>query len=120
MKYTKWLLLLVLLASLVLGLAACGGDTEPTSPPAVEPTVASQAEPTDEPTLEPTQAPEPTTAPTDTPLPEPTDTPLPEPTDTPEVEVEEEEEEFDPIILVLHSRFEQLQVNDARDHDGDR
>ena len=86
MKHAKWLLLLVLLASLVLGLAACGGDTEtePTSPPAAEPTEVSQAEPADEPTLEPTQAPEPTTP--------PADTPLPEPTDAPEVE---EEEEFD-------------------------
>ena len=33
MKKMKWLLLIVLLASLALGLAACGGDTEPTSPP---------------------------------------------------------------------------------------
>jgi len=84
MKHAKWLLLLILLASLVLGLAACGGDTEtePTSPPAEKPTEVSQEEPTDEPTIEPTQAPEPTTP--------PTDTPLPEPTDTPEVE-----EEFD-------------------------
>lgn len=84
MKQMKWLLLLVLLASLALGLAACGGSTEPTSPPAEEPTQASAAQPTDEPAEEPTQAPEPTA--------EPTDTPLPEPTDTPEVA---EEEEFD-------------------------
>ena len=88
MKHAKWLLLLVLLASLALGLAACGGDTEPTSPPAEQPTEVSEAEakPTDEPTLEPTQAPEPTTPPTDTPLPEPTEAPP---------EVEEEEDEFD-------------------------
>ena len=97
MKHAKWLLLLVLLASLVLGLAACGGDkeTEPTSPPAEKPTEVSQteptAEPTAEPTMEPTQAPEPTTP--------PTDTPLPEPTDTPEVEEEEEEEELDASSL---------------------
>ena len=88
MKHAKWLLLLVLLASLILGLAACGGDTEtePTSPPATEPTEVSQAEPADEPTLEPTQAPEPTTP--------PADTPLPEPTDAPEVEEEEQTIEF--------------------------
>ena len=91
MKHAKWLLLLVLMASLVLGLAACGGDkeTEPTSPPAEKPTEVSQVEPTDEPTLEPTRAPEPTAPPTDTPPPEPTDTP----------EVEEEEEELDPSAL---------------------
>ena len=91
MKHAKWLLLLVLMASLVLGLAACGGDkeTEPTSPPAEKPTEVSQVEPTDEPTLEPTKAPEPTAPPTDTPPPEPTDTP----------EVEEEEEELDPSAL---------------------
>ena len=85
MKHAKWLLLLVLLASLALGLAACGGDTEPTSPPAEQPTEVSEVQPTDEPASEPTQAPEPTTPPTDTPLPEPADTP----------ETEEEEEEFD-------------------------
>jgi hypothetical protein len=91
MKHAKWLLLLVLLASLALGLAACGGDTEPTSPPAEQPTEVSEAEvpPTDEPALEPTQAPEPTTPPADTPLPEPTDAPV----------AEEEEEEFDPSSL---------------------
>ena len=91
MKHAKWLLLVVLLASLMLGLAACGGDkeTEPTSPPAEKPTEVSQAEPTDEPALEPTQAPEPTAPPTDTPLPEPAETP----------EVEEEEEELDTSAL---------------------
>lgn len=74
MKQMKWLLLIVLLASLALGLAACGGDTEPTSPPAEEPTQASSVQPTDEPAQEPTAAPEPTTAPADTALPEPTET----------------------------------------------
>jgi hypothetical protein len=90
MKHAKWLLLVVLLASLVLGLAACGGDkeSEPTSPPAEKSTEISLEEPTDEPTLEPT--PEPTDAPTDTPPPEPTET----------AEVEEEEEEvLDPSSL---------------------
>lgn len=79
MKHMKWVLLLVLLASLTLGLAACGGDTEtePTSPPAEKPT--------EKPTMEATEAPEPTAQPTDTSLPEPTAIP----------EVEEEEEEFD-------------------------
>jgi len=78
MKHAKWLLLLVLLASLALGLAACGGSTEPTSPPAVEATQGSEgaeAQPTEEAALEPTPTPEPTEAPTDTPLPEPTETP---------------------------------------------
>ncbi|MGD9406277.1 MAG: hypothetical protein PVH95_14115 [Anaerolineae bacterium] len=78
MKHAKWLLLLVLLASLALSLAACGGSTEPTSPPAVEATQGSEgteAQPTEEAALEPTPTPEPTEAPTDTPLPEPTDTP---------------------------------------------
>ena len=77
MKHMKWLLLLVLLASLALGLAACGGDTkaEPTSPPEEKATEVSQAEPTEAPTLEPTEAPEPTSPPADTPLPEPTDAP---------------------------------------------
>jgi len=73
MKHAKWLLLLVLLASLALGLAACGGSTEPTSPPAVEATQVSEgaeAQPTEEPTLEPTPTPEPTEAPTDTAEPE--------------------------------------------------
>ncbi len=93
MKYAKWLLLVILLASLVLGLAACGGDkeTEPESPPAEKPTEVSQAEPTAEPTMEPTKAPEPTTP--------PTDTPLPEPSDTPEAEEEEVEAELDTSSL---------------------
>jgi hypothetical protein len=93
MKHAKWLLLIVLLAGLVLGLAACGGDneTEPESPPAEKPTEVSQAEPTAEPTMEPTKAPEPTTP--------PTDTPLPEPSDTPEAEEEEVEEELDTSSL---------------------
>jgi hypothetical protein len=75
MKHAKWLLPLVLLAALMLVLAACGGSTEPTSPPAAEPTTVSEAKPTDAPASEPTQAPEPTTPPTDTPLPEPTEPP---------------------------------------------
>ena len=93
MKHAKWLLLIVLLASLVLGLAACGGDkeTEPESPSAEKPTEVSQAEPTAEPTMEPTKAPEPTTP--------PTDTPLPEPSDTPESEEEEVEEALDTSSL---------------------
>jgi len=59
MKHVKWLLLLILLASLALGLAACGGDKEPTSPPAAESTQVSEVEPTEPPSSEePTQAPE--------------------------------------------------------------
>ncbi len=73
MKHAKWLLLLVLLASLALGLAACGGSEEPTSPPAVEATQVSESGEAQA-TEESAEAPEPTAAPTDTPLPEPTDT----------------------------------------------
>lgn len=81
MKHAKWLLILLLLASLALGLAACGGE-EPTSPPAVESTQVSEAKPTEQPVSEePTQAPEPA---------EPSDTPLPEPTVAEETEVEEQ------------------------------
>ena len=111
MKHTKRLMLLVLLASLLLGLAACGGDTEaePTSPPAENATEVSQAEPTDAPTLEPTEAPEPTSP--------PTDTPLPEPTDTPEVE-----EEFDLSSLSstadLSSYKSTMQVTMTLDNNG--
>ncbi len=80
MKQLKWLLLFILLASLALGLAACGGDEEPTSPPAVESTQVSDETPTEQPSSgEPTQAPD--TA---------------EPTETAEVvEEEQEEEPFD-------------------------
>ncbi len=80
MKQLKWLLLFILLASLALGLAACGGDEEPTSPPVVESTQVSDETPTEQPSSgEPTQAPD--TA---------------EPTETAEVvEEEQEEEPFD-------------------------
>jgi len=74
MKNLKWILLAFVLASLVLGLAACGKEAAP----AAEPTKVSQAA-TDVPAPEPTNTPVP---PTDTP--EPTDTPVP-PTDTPQV-----------------------------------
>ena len=77
MRQMKWLLLLILLVSLVLSLASCGGGEEPTSPPEVEATEVSEGAEA-QPTEEPTEAPEPT------PTTEPTDTPLPEPTDTPE------------------------------------
>ena len=84
MKHTKRLLLIVIILSLALLFAACGGgeaeqavDTggEKT---AVEATSTPMAEPTDTPVPEPT----------DTPVPQPTDTPEPEPTDTPEPEQE--------------------------------
>ncbi len=68
MKQAKWLLLLILLVSLALGLVACGGDEEPTSPPAVESTQVSEVESTEPPSseestqatesVEPTEAPE--------------------------------------------------------------
>ena len=116
MKHAKWLLLVVLLASLALSLAACGGDaeTEPTSPPAEKPTEVSQAELTEEPTMEPTQAPEPTAPPTE---------PPPEPTDTPEVEEEEEvEEELDTSSLSsasdLSSYRSTMHVTMTTDMDG--
>ena len=111
MKHMKWLLLLVLLASLALGLAACGGDTkaEPTSPPEEKATEVSQAEPTEAPTLEPTEAPEPTSP--------PADTPLPEPTDAPEVE-----EEFELSALAstadLSSYKSTMQVTMTLDNNG--
>lgn len=73
MKHVKWLLLLVLLASLALGLAACGGDKEPTSPPAAEATQISETEPTEQAQAEaPTPAPE-SAEPTDATVPEPTE-----------------------------------------------
>jgi hypothetical protein len=83
MKNLKWILLAFLLASLVLGLAACGEEAAPTAVPAE----VSQAA-TDTPVPEPTNT---TAPPTDTP--EPTDTPVP-PTDTPEP-TEEPAEDLD-------------------------
>ena len=109
MRHMKWLLLLILLASLALGLASCGGSEEPTSPPEVEATEVSEGAEA-EPTEEPTEAPEPTDA--------PTDTPLPEPTDTPEVV----EEEFDLSSLSsttdLSSYRSLMQITTVADVDG--
>jgi hypothetical protein len=70
MKNLKWIVLAILLASLVLGLAACGEEAAPTAVP----TQVGQAA-------------------TDTIAPEPTDTPVP-PTDTPEP-TEEPAEDLD-------------------------
>jgi len=83
MKNTRWILILILLASLTLGLVACGGEPETAEPAATE---AAQVEPTET---------EPATA---TPLP-PTETPeptdVPEPTATTETQPETPAEELD-------------------------
>jgi hypothetical protein len=81
MKNLKWIVLVILLTSLVLGLAACGEKAAPTAVP----TEVSRAA-TDTPVPEPTDTPVP---PTDTP--EPTDTPVPS-TDTPEPTAEPAED----------------------------
>ena len=72
-KKIAWLLLM---SSLVLGLAACGNQSAPdlvdTPAPTIEATVEPTAESTEAPTPEPTQepTPEPTEAPTEAPAPE--------------------------------------------------
>ncbi len=73
MKHRSWIVILVLLASLAWGLAACGGGAEETTPPEAQPTQASAAAATEVPTVEPTHTPVPTLAPTDTAEPEPTE-----------------------------------------------
>jgi hypothetical protein len=97
MSKAKRILLVVLLVSFVLGLAACGGAEEPAQVQA-EPTQAAQAEPTEEPQAQPTQAAQ--AQPTEEPQAEPTDTqapatatPTPEavPTEEPEPELVDEE-----------------------------
>jgi hypothetical protein len=80
MKNWKWMLVLGLLVSLVLSLAACGGDSGDRAP-AEEATTVAQAEATAT-EVPPTDTP----VPTDTPA--PTDTPVP--TDTPEPVQEQE------------------------------
>lgn len=109
MKHAKWLLILILLASLALGLAACGDKEEPTSPPAAESTQVSEAEPTAQTSEEPTKAPEPAS---------PTDTPQAEPTAEPEVV----EEEFDASSLSsaaeLSSYRSTMRITTMTDKDG--
>ena len=64
MNKPRWILILILLASLTLGLVACGGEPEPTAVPEAaeaEPATATPLPPTDTPV--PTDIPEPTTAP---------------------------------------------------------
>jgi hypothetical protein len=64
MKKPRWILILILLASLTLGLVACGGEPEPTAVPEAgeaEPATDTPLPPTDTPV--PTDIPEPTTAP---------------------------------------------------------
>lgn len=108
MKQAKWLLLLILLASLALGLAACGGDKEPTSPPVVESTKVSEETPIEQPSSE-----EPTPAPEST-----------EPTEASEVEEEEqiEEEQFDLSSLSsttdLTSYRSAMRITTVVDKDG--
>lgn len=59
MTYKK-LLALILALTMVLGLAACGDDPEPTTVPTTQPTTAPTTEPTTEPTTVPTTEPLPT------------------------------------------------------------
>lgn len=63
----KKFLSLLLALMMVLSLAACGGNTEPTEEPTDAPTAAPTTEPTEAPTTEPTDAPteEPTEEPTE-------------------------------------------------------
>lgn len=74
MKNPRWIAILILLASLTLGLVACGGEAEPTAAPVAEAATATPLPPTDAP------APTDTTPPTDTPP--PVDTPTSEPDET--------------------------------------
>jgi len=78
MKNPRWILILILLASLTLGLVACGGEPETSEPAEVQATETEAATATPVP-------------PTDTPMP----TDAPEPTIAPESEPEGEEGELD-------------------------
>ena len=69
----RWMAVLTATVAILLLIAACGSDPEPTATSAPEPTAV----------LEPTVMPEPTPEPEPTPAPEPTVTPGPEPTNTP-------------------------------------
>ena len=89
----RWAAILVSTLALMLLLAACGSDPEPTAAPADQPTTAATdpttaPDPTAMPAPEPTSAPEPTAAPTPDPTampaPEPTAAPTPEPTAAPQ------------------------------------
>jgi len=89
----RWMNLLLVVAVLTIGMAACGPEAAPTEPPTAAPTV--EPSPTAEPTeAEPTATAEPTEPdPTATPEPSPTataepDTPTPEPTVEPTSTVE--------------------------------
>ena len=88
MKPVRFLLLLV---CFLLGLAACGGEVEPTATAVPSSTPTATFTPTLTPTPIPTETPSPT--PTETPVPtdtpEPTDTPTPTPTSAPEVVLQE-------------------------------
>jgi len=93
MKNTKWILVLILLASLTLGLVACGGEPDTAEPAATE---AAQ---------EPA---------TDTPVP-PTETPVPtdtvEPTAEPETQPEAAAEELDLAELESASDLSSYRAN---------
>lgn len=58
MRNSRTILTLILLASLALGLAACGGESEPADGPQAEPATATPLPPTE--TLSPTSTPAPT------------------------------------------------------------
>ncbi|MBN1657476.1 MAG: hypothetical protein JXA93_03695 [Anaerolineae bacterium] len=107
---TRLALVSLLLIAIVLGLAACGDETEPTTvaqattAPA-EPAEADTAQP--EPTEPPTQAPTEPVAPTDTI--EPTDTPVP-PTETPEPTPTPEPVVDDSACITCHTSQETLEA----------
>ena len=84
------LLMIIMILSLALFLAACGGKEEPTPTPEPPPPTAVP-EPTDTPEPEPTAVPEPTEEPTAVPEPteEPEPTAVPEPTDVPAPDFQE-------------------------------
>ena len=78
----RWAAVLLSTIALMLLLAACGSDPEPTptSSAAHDPTVAAVPDPTATSAPPPTEAPKPTA----TPVPEPTSTPVPPPTPAPD------------------------------------
>jgi len=107
---TRLALVSLLLIAVVLGLAACGNEPEPTTVAQATtapagPAEADTAQP--EPTEPPTQAPTDTVAPTDTT--EPTETPVP-PTETPEPTNTPEPVVDDSACITCHTSQETLQT----------
>jgi outer membrane biosynthesis protein TonB len=105
---TRLALVSLLLIAVVLGLASCGDEPEPTTvaqattaPAGPAEADTAQPEPTEPPTQAPTEPVAPTTEPTETPVP-PTETP--EPTNTPEPVVD------DSACITCHTTEETLQA----------